>query len=146
MLHIILLLKHYAIRTRFFVSFNALLCAILRCAVISRVARCVAVKTNLSTNLALMKPVTSSDLNVPITGTWYHPSKAVDGSRDPRNLNGHCYHSMPQTNAWWQVDLQGVYVIREVVIANRADTCCCKLGVTLVSVLFNRAYILRVCM
>ena len=113
-----------------------MLCAVLCCAVISRVARCVAVKTNLSTNLALMKPVTSSDLNFEIEGTWYHPSKAVDGSRDPPTLNGHCYHSMEQTNAWWQVDLQGVYVIREVVIANRADMCCCKLGVTLVSVLF----------
>ena len=98
-------------------------------------------KTNLSTNLALRKLATSS-------GKYdrrFHPSKAVDGNRDPTLLNGHCFQSSPQTNAWWQVDLQGVYFIKEVVIANRADTCCCKLGVTLVSILFNRYVCVYVC-
>ena len=121
--------------------FFLLLWAVLFCAFISRVAWCVVVKTNLSTNLALRKPTALSGRH---DGNYY-ASKAVDGNRNPALKKGHCYHSSLARNAWWQVDLQSVYLIREVVIANRADSCCCKLDVTLVSISFNRCVCVRAC-
>ena len=68
------------------------------------------------TNLALRKPTQMSS-----THGRYTSDKAVDGNKNMSSL--HCSHTTYQrgTRAWWQVDLQAVYIIRKVVITNRGD-------------------------
>ncbi|XP_060566743.1 uncharacterized protein LOC132725615 [Ruditapes philippinarum] len=47
----------------------------------------------------------------------------VDGNADTTVYNHHCFHTKNSTSPWWQVDLQGVYYIRQVNITNRKDCC-----------------------
>ena len=71
-----------------------------------------------ATNLALGKPT--------IQSSTYDPScsdagKAVDG-----NTNGDYYacsvaHTSYDSQPWWQVDLQSVYSISQIVLWNRTD-------------------------
>ena len=51
----------------------------------------------------------------------YVSSKAVDGDRNSSITENSCTQTLKQKDNWWQVDLQTVYVIREVVITNRGD-------------------------
>ena len=73
-------------------------------------------------NLALEKPTNQSSISVP----KHASSKAVDG-----NVNSDATkHSCAITNgttggSWWEVNLEAVYQIREVVITSRGD-CSCK--------------------
>jgi len=66
-------------------------------------------------NLALGKPTSMSSVYFE-SASW----KGVDGKREPRvwgqDPTKHtCAATMSDDAAWWQVDLQAVYVIREVV-------------------------------
>ena len=49
--------------------------------------------------------------------------RAVDGDRDSMSFGHSCTQTRKEKDAWWQVDLQAVYNIREVVITNRGDCC-----------------------
>ena len=69
-------------------------------------------------NLALGKP-TSMSSNIG-TNT---PAKAVDGNRNSTLKGNSCSQTKSEINAWWQVDLQAVYVIWTVTITNRGDCC-----------------------
>ena len=75
----------------------------------------IAVRTDISGNLAVGKPTKMSS----VEGDHYS-WKAVDGKRDYDNAGHHC---CAQTKAamgnTWQVDLQAVYLIREVAITNQ---------------------------
>ena len=67
-------------------------------------------------NLALGKPTSMSSI-YQNAESW----KAVDGKRHPSKfVKDHTKHTCMATGndkeAWWQVDLEAVYVIREVVI------------------------------
>jgi len=65
-------------------------------------------------NLALSKPTKMS------SQTAEHvPSGAVDGNRDGGTTLFTCSATkVKTTKSWWQVDLQGVYLITEVIITN----------------------------
>jgi len=73
-------------------------------------------------NLAHMKPthMVSAYKNQP---REFGSLKAVDGSRNSRLKAASCAVTSEVKNAWWQVDLQAIYLIREVVITNRGDNC-----------------------
>ena len=73
-------------------------------------------KTDLTGNLAVGKPTTMSS-----THKNYYSSRAVDGTRDSTWLHRTCSQTLIQSSgaAWWKVDLQAVYLIREVIITNR---------------------------
>ena len=73
-------------------------------------------KTDLTGNLAVGKPTTMSSMH----GNYYS-SRAVDGTRDSNWSHGSCSQTLDERGAWWQVDLQAVYLIREVIIMNRKD-------------------------
>jgi len=65
-------------------------------------------------NLALLKPTTMSSQRVE-----HVPSRAVDGNRDGGTTLLTCSATEKKTTkSWWQVDLQGVYLITEVIITN----------------------------
>ena len=51
----------------------------------------------------------------------YDSSKAVDGDRNSAITGNGCTQTLKQMKNWWQVDLQAVYVIKEVAITNRGD-------------------------
>jgi len=51
------------------------------------------------------------------------PFKAVDGNR-MNGLDNNCAATDGGKHDWWLVDLQAIYLIREVVISNREDTFC----------------------
>ena len=68
-------------------------------------------------NLALGKPATQSTLYD--NGS---PSKAVDGNGNNDFNAGYCTHTKDSKGNWWQVDLEAVYDIRDVVITNRGDS------------------------
>jgi len=73
-----------------------------------------------STNLALNRPATQSS-----TAFGGVASRAVDGNTDGDFGNGSVTHTntdAPYEN-WWQVDLQQVAPIGEVVVHNRTDCC-----------------------
>ena len=74
-------------------------------------------KTDLTGNLAVGKPTSISSLH----GTYY-ASKTVDGTRDGYWDHNGCTHTLSEKGAWWQVDLQAVYLIREVIITNRVES------------------------
>ena len=65
----------------------------------------------MKTNVARGKPTTQSS-----TLGAFDSSKAVDGNSDGVLAHGSCSHTAEQKPAFWQVDLQGVYDIGEVVI------------------------------
>ena len=73
-------------------------------------------KTDLTGNLAVGKPTTMSSLH-----GFYYSSRVVDGTRDSTWSHGSCAQTLGDVGAWWQVDLQAVYLIREVIITNRAS-------------------------
>ena len=81
---------------------------------------CVAVnpKAHISANLALGKPTKQST-----THKTYSSSKAVDGKKATALQENSCAHTMGQKGAWWLVDLEAVYEIRQVVIKSRGDCC-----------------------
>ena len=60
-------------------------------------------------NLALGKPTQMSS-----TFGSYVSSNAVDGNSSNTGMS--CSLTLKQNENWWQVDLQAIYVIREVVI------------------------------
>ena len=65
----------------------------------------------MKTNLALGRPTTQLS-----TLGAFDSSKAVDGNSDGVLAHGSCSHTAKHKPAFWQVDLQGVYDIGEVVI------------------------------
>ena len=75
-------------------------------------------KTDISGNLAVGKPTNMS--SVSMKGySW----KAADGSRDNKHARDNCCAiTAKQKGSWWQVDLQAVYLIREVAITKWANT------------------------
>ena len=75
-----------------------------------------------SSNLALGKPTRQST-----TQGNGKPSKAVDGNRNSNFDASSCSKTQSKKGSWWQVDLEAVYEIRDVVITNRGD-CCGKLN------------------
>ena len=65
-------------------------------------------------NLAFLKPTTMSSQQ----GDFV-PSRAVDGNRDGGTTLLTCSATkLETTKSWWQVDLQGVYLITEVIITS----------------------------
>ena len=72
-----------------------------------------------TTNLALGKKAWQTS-----TLGSYTASKAVDGNRDGILDHGSCTHTVKFGPVWWQVDLQAVYKIGEVVITDRNDAKC----------------------
>ena len=66
-------------------------------------------------NLALWKPTKQSATLHSLVS-----SKAVDGSKTKPN----CSQTTSTRGSWWQVDLEAVYEIREVVITNVQDNEC----------------------
>lgn len=70
-------------------------------------------------NLAFGKPTTQST-----TFAGGVSSRAVDGNLDGNGLNGTVSHTNLDTAGWWQVDLQSVEPIGEIVIHNRTDNDC----------------------
>ena len=69
-------------------------------------------------NLALKKPTKQSQTSKKSENSHH----AVDGKRDKYN----CAISRGAFS-WWEVDLENIYVIQEVVVTNRID-CCGKLN------------------
>ena len=65
-------------------------------------------------NLALLKPTKMTSQHAPFVS-----SRAVDGNREGgTNLKTCSATEVKATKSWWQVDLQGVYVITDVIITN----------------------------
>ena len=70
-------------------------------------------------NLALRKPTNMSTLyrgNV--------ASRAVDGNGNGNLAGLSCSRTERESGAWWQVDLQDLYLIKHVIISNRDDANC----------------------
>ena len=68
-------------------------------------------------NLAYRKPTKMSSTMLP-----YVSSRAVDGTFDTRMGQNSCVHALLNEDApWWQVDLLAIYLITDVVVANRAE-------------------------
>jgi hypothetical protein len=54
-----------------------------------------------------------------------HPERAVDGNTNGAWSGGSVTHTaQPESEAWWQVDLEGSHEIGEIAIWNRTDSCC----------------------
>ena len=67
-------------------------------------------------NLALNKPTTQSSVFEPeIYG--YDPQGACNGKK----TGGFGFHTLPENQPWWQIDLQGIYQISEIKIYNRIN-------------------------
>ncbi|MEX1366835.1 MAG: discoidin domain-containing protein, partial [Nannocystaceae bacterium] len=73
-------------------------------------------------NLALGKPTSQST-----TYLGADAARAVDGNTDGNWGGGSVTHTNLGTAGWWQVDLQSIEPIGEIVIHNRTD-CCALLG------------------
>lgn len=73
-------------------------------------------------NLALGRPTTQSS-----TAFAGDAARAVDGNTDGSYGNGSVSHTDYGDGEWWQVDLQSVQRVREVVVHNRTDCCADKL-------------------
>ena len=74
---------------------------------------------NATNNLALRKPTKMSSLYLGKVA-----SRAVDGNRNGKMVALSCTRTNEELGAWWQVDLQDVYLINHVIISNRADVNC----------------------
>jgi len=70
-------------------------------------------------NLALRKPAKMSSLYQDNVASW-----AVDGSRNGKMDALSCTHTYRELGAWWQVDLQDLYLIKHVIISNRDNAKC----------------------
>jgi hypothetical protein len=73
-------------------------------------------------NLALNKPATQSSTGT-FSGFVASASLAVDGNTDGNFLNHSVSHTNFENQAWWQVDLGAVGLIRTIKIYNRTDCC-----------------------
>ena len=72
---------------------------------------------DISGNLAVGKPTQMSSLLTP-----FYSWKAADGRRDNHiGYNNCCAYTAEQKGNWWKVDLQAVYLIREVDVSSRAS-------------------------
>ena len=82
-----------------------------------------------SSNLALNKPAWQSSTDPYSDYYGFEPVAgfAVDGDRSSMYYTGSCTHTNDEPNPWWTVDLEGEYVVREVVITNRGN-CCGKIS------------------
>jgi F5/8 type C domain len=74
-------------------------------------------------NLAVRKPVAQSS-----TASGGAPSRAVDGNTDGTYNHNSVTHTNFDAQAWWQVDLEMVSDIGEVIIYNRTDCCSDRLS------------------
>ena len=85
-------------------------------------------------NLAEVEVIDSSGINrarnasVSLSSTYgsrFYASACVDGLRAGNGLSnqGMCSTGQSSTNEWWQVDLGGLYDIRQIRIYNRDDCC-----------------------
>ncbi|XP_053376404.1 uncharacterized protein LOC123533103 [Mercenaria mercenaria] len=70
-------------------------------------------------NIALNKIATMSSVPYYLSG----PSLAVDGNPNQRFFEGSCFRTAGERDPWWQVDLDGIYVLFAVIIYNRDDCC-----------------------
>jgi hypothetical protein len=70
-------------------------------------------------NLALRKPVAQSS-----TAVGGGAAHAVDGNADGAFASNSVTLTTSQAGAWWQVDLEAVSDIGEVILYNRTDGCC----------------------
>jgi len=68
-------------------------------------------------NIARGKPASQSSLS--IYSVISDPQGGVDGIKNGKY--GFC--TAVEANPWWQVDLQGIYAIEEIVVFNRIDAC-----------------------
>ncbi len=72
-------------------------------------------------NLALGKPAIQSSryANFQLAGS------AVDGNKNTGTFDScsHTNYHFLSPHAWWQVDLQGEYLVKKIVITNREDCC-----------------------
>ena len=69
-----------------------------------------------SLNLAYRKPTKMSSTHYP-----YVSSRGVDGNKHTAVGQGGCSHTLTEDAAWWQVDLLAIYLIKDVVVTNRAE-------------------------
>ena len=76
-------------------------------------------------DLAYKKPTKMSTISYD-NPTKFGPMNAVDGNRNSDINFQSCAATIQEMHAWWQVDLQSVYLIKAVVITNRGE-CCGKL-------------------
>jgi len=51
-------------------------------------------------------------------------SRAIDSNTDGRYSNSSVTHTNNESNAWWEVELEEISQIDQVVIFNRTDSCC----------------------
>ena len=76
----------------------------------------------MATNLAYKKPTQMSTISYD-NATKFGPMNAVDGNRNSDIKFQSCAATIQEMHAWWQVDLQAVYLITDVVITNRGECC-----------------------
>ncbi|APR74793.1 Endo-1,4-beta-xylanase [Minicystis rosea] len=76
-----------------------------------------------STNLALYKPTSQSSTYTGSPASSAVSALAVDGNADGNFQAGSVTHTNSEAQAWWQVDLERVQPIGNVVIYNRTDCC-----------------------
>ncbi|MFG3690810.1 alpha-L-fucosidase [Micromonospora sp. NPDC047740] len=77
-------------------------------------------------NLALGKPTSQKSL---YQGSNGNPERAVDGNTNGVWSGGSVTHTaQPESEAWWQVDLQQSYQIGEIALWNRTDCCSTRLS------------------
>ena len=68
-------------------------------------------------NVALGKPAEQSSIS-----SWGGPPElAVDGNTDGVWANGSVMHTNQEWEPWWQVDLEGLYVISQIALWNRVE-------------------------
>lgn len=82
-----------------------------------------------SDDLALGKPTSQSS-----TGSEGVSSRAVDGNLSGYWPDGSITHTLEESQPWWQVDLQHVSFIGDILLANRTDCCSDRLSNFTVSV------------
>ncbi|XP_070545132.1 serine-rich adhesin for platelets-like [Ptychodera flava] len=67
-------------------------------------------------------------------------SRAVDGSKSGNFNDGTCTCTLNEYEAWWKVDLGGVYLVNRVCVVNRQDCCAGRLEGAVVRVGNNRVF------
>ena len=77
------------------------------------------VDCSILTNIALGKTATQSS-----TDFGGVPERAIDGNTSGLYSTGSVSHTGNESEPWWQVDLQSIGNIGEVVVWNRTDACC----------------------
>ncbi|APR78210.1 Fucolectin-related protein [Minicystis rosea] len=74
-------------------------------------------------NLALGKPTRQSS-----TDAGGDPERAVDGNTDGDFFHNSVTHTKTESQPWWQVDLQSLQFVGQVVLYNRTDCCSARLS------------------